>query len=190
MIRRALDALYAGAAVAAAACLVAIAALVSAQVIGRLADAALRALGQPRYGFLIPSLAEIGGFLLVAATFLALASTLRHAVHIRVNLLLQTLPAQPRRVLQVVALALSAAMAGYAALQAVDFTLDSLRFGEVSYGIVAIPLVLPKAAMTAGLAIFTIALLDDLAAALAGRPPSFETAEAASLASIRTQGLE
>lgn len=190
MIRRALDALYSGAAVAAAASLVAIAALVSAQVIGRLADAILRALGQPRYGFLIPSLAEIAGFLLVAATFLALASTLRHAVHIRVNLLLQALPERPRRAMLVVALAISAAMVGYATLQAVDLALDSWRFGELSYGIVAVPLVLPKAALAAGLAIFAIALIDDLVAALAGRQPSFETAEAASLASIRTQGLE
>ncbi|HEX2257310.1 MAG TPA: TRAP transporter small permease subunit, partial [Afifellaceae bacterium] len=168
----------------------AIAALVSAQVIGRLADAALRALGQPRYGFLVPPLAEIGGFLLVAATFLALASTLRHAVHIRVNLLLQHLPERPRRALQVASLAAAAAMIGYATVQAIVLAMDSWRFGELSYGIVAVPLVIPKAALAAGLAILTIALIDDLFAALAGRPPSFEAAEAASQRALQAEGLE
>jgi len=190
MARRALDAVYAGAAVAAAACLAAIAVLVSAQVVGRLADAALRAMGEPRYGFVIPSLAEIGGFLLVAATFLALASTLRHAVHIRVNLLLQHLPERPQRAVQLIALAASAAMVGYFAVQAVLFAHGSWRFGEVSYGIVAVPLVIPQAAMAAGLIIFAIALLDDLLALLAGRTPSFEAAEAESQRGMQTAGVE
>lgn len=190
MIRRALDALYAGAAVAAAACLAAIAVLVSLQVIGRLADAALSGLGRPRYGFLIPSLAEIGGFLLVAGSFLALASTLRHAVHIRVNLLLQHLPERPRRALQTVSVAASAAAIVYFAFQAAKLAADSWRFGEVSYGIVPIPLVIPQAAMAAGLAIFAVALLDDLLAMLAGRTPSFAAAEEAGRGAADTEGLE
>jgi TRAP-type C4-dicarboxylate transport system permease small subunit len=179
MIRRALEALYDGAAVAAAVSVAAIAVLITLQVIGRVADAVLRWLGQPIYGFLIPSLAEISGFLLVAATFLALASTLRHAVHIRVNLVLQHLPDRPRRILQIASLALSAIMVGYFALQALKLVAESWRFGEVSYGIIPVPLAIPQAAMAAGLVIFTISLIDDLFVACAGRSPSFESAEAA-----------
>lgn len=179
MIRRALEALYSGSALAAAASVLAIAVLVTLQVIGRVADAVLRGLGQPIYGFLIPSLAEIGGFLLVAATFLALASTLRHAVHIRVNLVVQHLPDRPRRAMQIAALAVSTVMAGYFAWQAVRLVAESWRFGEVSYGIIPVPLAVPQAAMAAGLVIFTISLIDDLLSASAGRAPSFEKAEAA-----------
>ena len=179
MIRRGLDALYQGAAVAAAGSIVAIAVLVTLQVLGRVADALLRWLGQPIYGFLIPSLAEIGGFLLVAATFLALASTLRHAIHIRVNLVLQHLPDRSRRMAEIAAIAVSAAVSGYFALQALKLVAESWRFGEVSYGMIPVPLAIPQAAMGAGLVIFTIALVDDLLVACAGRAPSFERAEAA-----------
>jgi TRAP-type C4-dicarboxylate transport system permease small subunit len=180
MIRRALEAVYAGSAIAAAASILLIAVLVTLQVIGRVADAFLRWLGQPIYGFLIPSLAEISGFLLVGATFLALASTLRHAVHIRVNLVVQHLPDRPRRLMQIASLALSTAMSGYFALQAVRLVAESWRFGEVSYGMIPVPLAVPQAAMAAGLVIFTISLLDDLLVASAGRAPAFERAEAAS----------
>jgi TRAP-type C4-dicarboxylate transport system permease small subunit len=44
---------------------------------------------------------------------------------------------------------------------------------------VRIPLWLPQGAMTLGLAIFALALLDELVSALSGRTPAFVAAEGA-----------
>ncbi|WP_026379508.1 TRAP transporter small permease [Afifella pfennigii] len=172
-MRRALDTLYAASGVAAAAAIVAIAALVFLQVLGRLADLVLKLLGFPIYGFLVPSLAEIAGFLLVAASFLALASTFRHGTHIRVSLLVHSVPPRAERMLNIVALASAAALTGLLAWYAVALTLESKRFGEVSFGIVPIQLWIPQTAMAAGLVILTIALLDDLVRVLSGHEPFF-----------------
>ncbi|MDQ0326644.1 TRAP-type C4-dicarboxylate transport system permease small subunit [Rhodopseudomonas julia] len=172
-MRKALDMLYDASAIAAALAIVAIAVLVSVQVLGRVADKALQFLGYPVYGFLIPSLAEICGFLLVAASFLALASTLRHGVHIRVNLLLQSVPEAAQRPLNALVLTAGTALCGFLAFQGVNLVLESYRFGEVSFGIIPIPLWIPQTAMAAGLVILTVALLDDLLVLLRGQVPVF-----------------
>ena len=74
-MRRALDTLYRAALWASALCLVAIALLVGLQLAGRLLDGALALLHLPRTDFVILSLNEICGYLLAAASFLALAGT-------------------------------------------------------------------------------------------------------------------
>ena len=88
-MRTALTALYKTATVLAACCLVTIALLVTLQVMGRLLDGARSMVGLEPLGLLVPSLAEIAGFFLVGASFLALAGTLRMGDHIRVSILLQ-----------------------------------------------------------------------------------------------------
>lgn len=172
-MRKALDALYRWSAVLAALSLVAIAALVVAQVAGRILDGALSLIGVEPFGLLVPSLAEIAGFLLVAASFLALASTLRNADHIRVIILLQQVPQSVARFLEIWVLAVAVALVGYFAWNAGLLTLDSYKFHEVSYGIIPIPLWIPQTAMTAGLAVFLISLLDDLVVTLCGGSPSY-----------------
>ncbi|QDY99322.1 TRAP transporter small permease [Nitratireductor mangrovi] len=175
-MRQFLDRVYGLAEWLAMAALCLIALLVFAQVAGRVTDAGLALFGLPPYGFLVPSLAEIAGFLLVAASFLALAGSLRGGVQIRVTLAIGHLPPAARRAFEVAVLALAAAVAGFFFWYAVRLSADSLRFNEVSYGIVAIPLWIPQAAMAAGIGVFTVALLDDLTAALTGREPSYVTA--------------
>ncbi|MBZ8131659.1 TRAP transporter small permease [Afifella sp. IM 167] len=172
-MRRALDTLYAASGVAAAAAIVAIAVLVFVQVLGRLADLVLYLTGYPIYGFLVPSLAEIAGFLLVSASFLALASTFRHGVHIRVNLLVQTVPSKARKALNALALAIATVLAGFLSWYAIALVLESRRFGEVSFGIVPIQLWIPQSGMAVGLVILTIALLDDFLRAATGKEPVF-----------------
>ena len=143
----------------------ALAAMIVVQVGARALDAILAALGLPITGFIVPSLAEIAGFLFVAGTFLALASTLREGVHIRVTLLLDHVPDALGRLLRAATALLGAVLFGYAAWHAFELTADSVRFGEVSYGIVAIPLALPQSAMTAGLVVFALAMLAEAARA-------------------------
>ncbi|KZM47453.1 TRAP transporter small permease [Labrenzia sp. OB1] len=174
-MRIALNALYRASTILAACCLVIIASMVVLQVLGRLLDGVLGLAGMDPIGLLVPSLAEIAGFLLVGASFLALAGTLRNSDHIRVNILLQAVPSPVAHLLNIWAVAVALGLAGFFTWHAGGLAHDSYTYGEVSFGIVPIPLVIPQTVMTAGLLVFSVALLDDLITALTGRAPSFET---------------
>lgn len=178
-MRRTLDALYAAGLWAACLAMAAIAALVLAQVGGRVLDRALAAAGAAPVGFAVPSLAEIGGFLFVASAFLALPATLRAGVHVRVTLLTGAVRGQAGRALTGLVLAVAAGLAGFAAWNAGAQAWDSLAFGSVSYGVVAVPLWIPQGAMTLGLALLLVAVLDELWTLAHGRPAAFAAAEAA-----------
>ena len=167
-MRRALDTLYSLCAGLAALCLVAIAALVAVQVGARLLDNALVFVGLAPTGFNVPSLAEIGGYLLAGATFLALADTLAKNVHIRVDLLTTRLPERARSILDGLVALTGAAIAGFGAYATFAFALKSHRFGDVSYGMVAVPLALPQSALALGLAVLAVALIDEAVMALTG----------------------
>lgn len=173
MVRKALDWLYGGAERLAMAALCLIALLASAQVLGRVADFVLGLMGLPPYGFLVPSLAEIAGFLLVGASFLALAGSLRAGAQIRVTLGLSALSRRKRRVAEAFVLMAGVALSGFFFLYAVRLAADSHRFNELSYGILPVPLWMPQSVMALGIGIFTIALLQDLIAVLRGRQPSY-----------------
>ncbi|MHA7777437.1 TRAP transporter small permease [Roseibium sp. M-1] len=175
-MRKALNTLYKTSTALAACCLVTIATLVALQVIGRIADWALKAAGLEPLQFQVPSLAEIAGFLLVGASFLALAGTLRNNDHIRVSMLLQAVPAGAARLLNIWVIAVALALAVFFTWNAGLLALDSYKYHETSFGIIPIPLVFPQGVMTLGLAVFSISLLDDLILSLTGGAPSFETA--------------
>ncbi len=167
--------LYKAATALAACCLLTIAILVSFQVFGRLLDGARKLIGLEPIGLLVPSLAEIAGFLLVGASFLALAGTLRNADHIRVSILLQWVRPSVARILNIWCLLAAATFAGFFAWHTGWLAYDSYLYNEVSYGIIPIPLVYPQLVMAFGLLVLTIALVDDLICAIAGGKPSFET---------------
>ncbi|WP_048648122.1 TRAP transporter small permease [Nitratireductor soli] len=172
-MRKCLDWLYGAAEGLAMVALCLIALLVLAQVLGRVADTVLTLLGQPPYGFLVPSLAEIAGFLLVAASFLALAGSLRGGVQIRVTLAIGMLSGTARRLAEIAVLTVATALSGFFFFYAAKLAADSHRFNELSFGIIAIPLWIPQAMMAAGIGVFTIALIDDLCAVIRARAPSY-----------------
>lgn len=176
-MRRVLDSLYGAALWLAVACLVAIAVLVMLQVFGRLFDAMLIAAGQPRYGFNILSLPEIAGFLLAAASFLALAGSLTAGAHIRVTLALSFLPAAARQVAEALALVIATACAAWTAWFLGTMAYDSWRFNELSVGILPIPLWIPQAATFVGAALLALAFADELVRVLRGQQPSYRAPE-------------
>jgi TRAP-type C4-dicarboxylate transport system permease small subunit len=180
-MRKILDRLYALTLHLAAACLVLIAVLVGAQVIGRIVDGLLKLIGYPPYGFLVASLAEIAGYLLAAGSFLALAGTLKRGAHIRVTVLLGNVPPRVRRFLELWTLAAASAFVLFVCASLVSLTYDSLRFGEVSYGLIPVPLAIPQAAMAAGAIVLLIALVDELLIVTRGGRPSFVGGEGAVL---------
>ena len=172
-MRRALDAFYAGCGWAAAGFIVAICATVTAQVVLNTLDKTLGALGFARAGLSIPSYADFTGFFLAAASFLALAATLRAGAHIRVTLLIGRLGPRAARAMDALALAAALAVAAWFAWFAALLVRDSWMFGDLSPGIVAVPLWIPQAAMALGLAALAVALADELARVLGGAPPSY-----------------
>ncbi len=163
----------------ACACLALIAGLVVAQVLLRLFDALLRLVGQAPMGIIIPSLTELGGFLLVAATALALGPALKSGTHVRVSLLVENVPASLRRAMNALVLLAALLLVAFATYHLWDLTADALRFDERSYGLVAYPLWIPQAILTLGFAVFTLALLDEFALTLRTGRPGFEAATTA-----------
>ena len=176
-MRRILDDLYKVSLWASALCLATIAALVGAQLAGRLLDGALALLHLPRTDFVILSLAEICGYLLAAASFLALAPTLKAGAHIRVTMALSGMSEGARRYAEIWAFAATAAGAGYMTWQLANFAFVSWRFDEISTGVVRVPLCYPQAAMALGALILTIALVDEMVQVVTRGRPTFRQAE-------------
>lgn len=156
MTRKFLDRLYLLSGAVSAAFLVLICVLVTMQVIFNLITKMFGA----SLALTIPSYAEFAGFFLAAASFLALAYTLNRGGHIRVTLVVQFLPKPLRLLLEIAALGLSAATAFYATWFMGRLTWDSYRFGDMSPGIIAVPIWIPQVSLTIGLGIFAIALSD------------------------------
>lgn len=167
MIRRVLDGLYLTAGWIAALSILFICTIVTAQVSLNI----LARIGGPDLSFTIPSYADFAGFALATASFMALSYTLRMGGHIRVNLLIQRLGETPRWLLEMFTLALGGFMSGYATYYAASLLWESWHYGDMSTGIIAIPLWIPQMSMVAGLGLLTIALLDTLVESLLASKP-------------------
>jgi TRAP-type C4-dicarboxylate transport system permease small subunit len=176
-MRRALDTLYRLTLWGSALCLAVIALMVGVQLAGRILDGALALIDLPRTEFNILSLDEICGYLLAAATFLALAGTLKAGAHIRVTMVLGMVSERARRWLEVWAFGFAAVCSSYMAGNLIHFAWVSFRFNEVSSGVIRVPLVYPQAAMAFGAAMLTLALLDEFVIVLRGGRPTFRAAE-------------
>ena len=163
---RILNAIYRLAAILAAGCIGAICLLISAQV---LLNAGSR-LGLP-LPTTIPSYADFSGFLLAGATFLALPWTMRTGGHVRVSLVTRTLPPRLRLWVELAVIALSACFSGFAAWYAFLLVEESIAFGDVSPGIVPVPLWLPQLFMVTGLTLLTLSLVHSLFETWAAREP-------------------
>ncbi len=166
-MRKFLDMLYQASGIAAAGFIVVITLVVSAQVVLNLVTKVFGA----EYAYTIPSYADFAGFSLAAASFLALAYTLNKGGHIRVTLLIQTFGRIPRLAAEVFSLAIGAIMAGFMTYYMIRLNYESWDYGDLSFGIIAIPIWIPQLAVSGGLLILTIAFVDLLVATLrAGRP--------------------
>jgi TRAP-type C4-dicarboxylate transport system permease small subunit len=164
-MRTFLDWLYTGSGILAGVFLILIAALSLAQICGRV-------LGFDAYSF-----DDFAGFCMAASSFLGLAHTYRRNEHIRVSMLVDRLTGGKRRALEMLCLTASTYLIGYFAWYATDMVLTSYQINDVSQGLVAVPLWLPQSGMALGLAIMTLALLDDLIAVIRRGSPSYLIAE-------------
>ena len=165
-MRAALKQLYRGSGLLAGFFLVAIAALTAVQILGRL------------LGFAAYSFDDFAGFSMAASSFLGLAYTLRANEHIRMTLVLHHTRPVLRRALEIISLVVATFLVGLFAWFTCDMTLTSYTLGDVSQGLVPVPLWIPQSGMALGLVVLAVAFVDDLIAVLRGRTTSYATSEA------------
>jgi TRAP-type C4-dicarboxylate transport system permease small subunit len=172
-MRKGLDALYLLSGWAAAFLIVAICTLVMAQVSLNLADKIAIAFTGTAIGMTIPSYADFTGFFLASASFLALAHTLRAGGHIRVTLVLQKFPPRVAHFAEIWCVAVAAAIALYFTFFMLRLTHESFLYNDLSAGMIAVPIWIPQSGMLIGLAVLSIALIDELIGLLAGGKASY-----------------
>ena len=156
-MRRALDALFNGAAALAAVCMVGLLLMVLLSIVSR------------QLQFHVPGTDAYAGYLMAAAGFLALAHTLKRGEHIRVTLLLAALPGRWKKGMELWALAFATVLGSLFAFYCCRLAWQSHSFHDISTGSDATPLWLPQLAMAAGTLILAIAFLDELVLELRGQ---------------------
>lgn len=157
MIRRALDALYDGAAWLAALSMIGLLAMVLLSIASR------------QLHFHVPGTDAYAGYLMAACGFLALAHTFKRGEHIRVTLIVARLSGTPRRAMELWALAAGTLLAGLAAWYSARLAWQSHLFNDISTANDATPLWIPQLSMAVGSAILLVALVDELVLELRGR---------------------
>lgn len=162
LLRRALDLLYLCAGYAAAIFLFVIFAIMMVMSVGR------------QFALNIPAGDDFASWCMAATAFLGLAHTFKRGEMIRVGLVLERLHGRTKTVAEIVALGISAAFVLYFARHAAQMTYDSWRFNDVAQGVVALPLWIPQLGFAGGLAILSIALVDEMVNVLRGSRPSYE----------------
>lgn len=163
LLRRCLDGLYLGSGLLAACFLLLILLTIVAQIVGRFVGIAIDS-------------TEIGGFSLAATTFLSLGYTLRHGGHVRVTLLIRYAGPTVSRIVELWCAGVGTVACGFFAYQVINMVHDSWRFGDLSTGLLAIPIWIPQSGMAVGLVVLAIALADDFVHVLRGNRPVYEDA--------------
>ncbi len=157
-MRKSLDFLYDAAGWLAAFFMVGILAMVLASVLGRLLDFNLR--GSDAYA----------GYCMAAASFLALAHTLKRGEHIRVTLLLDRFDGRLRRPLEVWCHLAGTFFTAILAWFSVHLVMQSREFNDISQGNDATPLWIPQIGMAVGAVVLFVAMADDLVRVLRNQP--------------------
>jgi TRAP-type C4-dicarboxylate transport system permease small subunit len=124
--------------------------MVLASVAGRALDFNLR--GSDAYA----------GYCMAAASFLALAHTLRRGEHIRVTLLLRRFSRRVTHAMELWCHAAGTFLAVAFAFYSVRLTWQSKMFNDISQGNDATPLCIPQLSMAVGTVVLAIAMVDGL----------------------------
>ena len=144
--------------------MVLICALVVAQICARL------------LGTMVPSSDELAGYAMASSGFLGLPYALHRGAHIRVSLLFKALSERGQHWLEIAGTLVGLSIAAYLAWFSMLFVYESYLFGEVSSGLLPIPMWIPQVPMVLGTAVLVVAMLDRLICFVMER--SFEVADA------------
>jgi TRAP-type C4-dicarboxylate transport system permease small subunit len=156
-MRRALDLLYETSAWLAGFSMLAILIVTLIQILGGVSD------------FFVRGTDAYAGYAMAAASFFALAHTLKRGEHIRVTLIIQRLPAGARRFMEILCLGVAVLMTGFFAWYAWDMVYWSWEFESRSDAMDATLLWIPQLAMSIGVTILCVAFADELVQVLGGR---------------------
>lgn len=172
-MRRLLDRIYLISGWLSAATILGIALLISAQVLLNFGTRVLMLPLPPT----IPSYADFAGFMLAAATFLAMPYTFRSGGHIRVSLITARLSPRPQLILEIVVLILAIAVVGFASWFFVSLILESLEFGDMSSGMIPVPIWIPQCFVGLGIILLLVALIDTLVETIQQGTPVIQNGE-------------
>ncbi len=165
-MRKALDALYDGAAALAALFMVGLLVMVLLSILGR------------QFHFHVPGTDAYAGYLMAACGFLALAHTLKRGEHIRVTLLLSALKGRWKRGMEIWAYGFASALAAMFAFYSCRLAWQSRSFHDISTSSDATPLWIPQIAMALGTVILAIAFVDELLLEISGKRVERQSDEA------------
>lgn len=156
-MRRALDRLYDACAWAAALCLICLLGMVVTGILGGM------------FGFYVRGTDAYAGYFMAAASFLALAHTLKRGEHIRVTLILERLGGRWRRALELWCLAAAVVLALAFAWYAGKMVVWSYTFNDTSPAEDRTPLWIPQISMALGGLVLAIAFIDELVGLILGK---------------------
>ena len=175
VVRRNLERLYLVSGWLAATCIGLICLLVLIQVSLNAIDRISGLLTGTAIGLTIPSYADFTGFFLAAASFLALAYTLRQGEHIRVTLFLSHCRPKVQHLLDVWGLLMAGGVTLYFSWYTFLLVRESYLYHDLSPGMIAVPIWIPQSAMLLGLIVLAIALIDGLISTILNGSASINT---------------
>lgn len=117
-------------------------------------------------GFSSRSTTEVTGYMLAFGVSWGLAHTLYERGHVRVDILINRMPAGWRRYLHLLALLLLAVFAAYATYGAINLAYESYEFRATDMSALRTPLVLPQSLFAFGLGMLLVASLQLLVESL------------------------
>ena len=129
--------------------------------------------GRP-VGFNIPAADDFVSWCMAAMAFLGLAHTFRHGEMIRVGLLIDRLPEKSRHWVEFGCLIVGTGFIAFFAYNAVKMNYQSYVFGDMSQGVVLVPMWIPQIGYSTGLIILLIAFVDELIHVARGNTPRYE----------------
>ena len=138
-----------------------------------LAEVTLRSLANTS----LPYAWEYSSYLNGMAVFCGAAFTLRHAGHVRVQLLAGRADTKGGRILELVATTLGLLAAGFVAYGLVMLAVDSGLKGRLSSTINEVPLVYPQGTIAFGAVLLTVQIALRLVRLILGREPEVISAE-------------
>lgn len=160
-LRTGLDAVFMAAAVLGAVCVALICALMVFQSLGRV------------FGVNTGATNDIVAWLCAAAAFFTMAHAFKHGDFVRVTLVLETVSAKTRRVMELGSLAIALVAVAYLAWWACLFTYQSFEFKELAQGLLPIPIWIPQMSFALGSVLLLVAVFDEFVIVARGGVPTF-----------------
>lgn len=114
---------------------------------------------------------ELGGYMLVAVTFIGLAFTWKEKGHVRITFIVSRLPDKLQKWLRLISLIIGLILAATLLFASYEFTSYSYSMGIKSFGL-RIPMVWPQLALGIGSLILLLQLIVELIKVIHGNNPT------------------